>query len=210
MAHRANQTAEIALHLAESNERGQYAELLQIGGVDRADKRLDQPLERLAAQAAADEMGHAFVGVVRARRNEVFHRRPKLADRTEDRRQGQRPKSRGGHHQEAVWQPVQPPATHDKCASIYRIGADQLVAQPESLTQTQAPGDGRNEVVGALLDLKTVFVDRRDAAAPPRTGLEERQVASGIEFHEPMRRRQSGDAAADDRDAPTGEFSRTH
>ena len=155
-------------------------------------------------------MGHALVGVVPTRRNEVFHRRAELAQRTEDRCDRQRPKSRGGHHQESVGQPVQPAGADDKRPPIGRIGSKQLITQPEPLAEIQAPGHGGDEVVGALLDLKTVLVDRRNDAAQPRPCLEERQFASGIEFHQPMRRRQSGDAAADDRDAPGSGFCGTH
>ena len=72
---------------------------------------------------------------------------------------------------------------------------------PSRLQRFDAPGDGGDEVVGALLDLKAVFVDGREHAAEPRPGLEQRQLAARIEFHQPMRRRQSGNAAADDRDA---------
>ena len=77
---------------------------------------------------------------------------------------------------------------------------------PSRLQRFTPQGIGRDEVVGALLDLKTVFVDRRKNAAEPRPGLEQRQFATGIEFHESMRRRQPGDAAADDRDAPGSGF----
>ena len=66
-------------HLAELRERGVDAEPLHVGGVHAGDQRLDQPLEDLAAESAAHERGHALVGVVAARRQEVFQRRPEFA-----------------------------------------------------------------------------------------------------------------------------------
>ena len=48
----------------------------------------------------------------------------------------------------------------------------------------------------------------REHAAEPRAGLEQRQFAAGIEFHQPMRSRQAGDAAADHGDASGREIGR--
>ena len=51
MAHCPDQAAVLPLHFAEAGQRGQHAELFHVGGVDRADQRLDQPVEDFAAQA---------------------------------------------------------------------------------------------------------------------------------------------------------------
>ncbi len=210
MPHRADQTTEIAFHLAKSRQRGQHAQLLQIGGIDRADQRFYQPLERLAAQTAADEIGHALVGLIASRRDEVFQPRPQFAQRTQQRRDRQRPKPRGGHHQESVRQPVQPPVIDHERAPPGWVRADELLAQPQPLAEIQSPGDGGDEVVGALFDLKPLLMHRRNNAAQPRTRLEKRQLAVWIEFHQPMRRRHTRDATANDCDAPANGFRESH
>ena len=46
----------------EFGERGGHAEAGGVAGVDAGDERLDEALERLAAQAARGERGDAFVG----------------------------------------------------------------------------------------------------------------------------------------------------
>ena len=59
-AHRPDQAAVLSFHLAEAGKGGQQAEFFHIGGVNRADQRLDQPVENFAAQAAADETRPCF------------------------------------------------------------------------------------------------------------------------------------------------------
>ena len=122
VAHRADQAAVLALHLPETRQRGQHAEFLQVGRIDRADQRLDQPVERLAAQPAADEGGHALVGVAGPRRDKVFQCRAEFAPRAKDGRDRQRPEPRGGHHQKAVRKPAQAAPTHDERPPAGGIG----------------------------------------------------------------------------------------
>ena len=164
--HRPDQAAVLPLHVAEAGERGRDAELFHVGGIDRRHQRLDQPLEGLASQPAADEGGHALVAVVLPRRNEVFQGRPQLAQRAEDRRDGQRPQPRRGHHQEAVGQAIEPAAADDERPPARRVGLDELIGQPQPPAKFDAPGDRGNEVVGALLDLEAVVGGRSRARRP--------------------------------------------
>jgi hypothetical protein len=209
-SHGADQAAVLALHLAKAGQRGQHAQFFQVGRVHRAHQRFDQPIEDFAPQPAAHEPGHALVGVVRARRNEILERRAKLAQRTEDRRDGQRPHPRGGHHQKAVGQRVQSPPPHHERPPMRRTGLDKLVGQSESLAELDAPGNRGDEVVGALFDLKSILADGGNHAAEPAGRFEQRHLALRIEFHQPMRSRQAGDAAADDRKASASGWDGTH
>ena len=193
----------LALHLAEAGERGLDAELLQVGRVDRTHERLDQPVEDLASQAAAHEAGHALVGVVHPRRDEVFQGRTQLAQRAEDRRRGQRPEARGGHHQEAVGQGVQPSFSHDEGAAEGRVGLDEPIAQPEAPAQIEPPGHGGDEVVGALLDLETLLVDGPEDAAQSRAAFQKDKLTMRGQLDQPVRGGQTGNAPADHGD-PAG------
>ena len=172
----------------------------KIGGVNRADQRLDQPVERLAAQTAANEGGHALVFFALSRRNEIFHRRTEFAQRAQNRRDGQRPHLRGGHHQKAVGQAMQTPAADHERPPIGRIGLNELIFQAQPFAKIDAPGNGRDEIIRAPFDLKAVAMHGRKHPAHARTGFEKRDRASRIQFHRPMRRRQPGNSAADDRD----------
>ncbi len=55
-----------ALHLEEARHRGGERQALGIGGVDAADERIGDALERLASEAAADERRQALVAGRRA------------------------------------------------------------------------------------------------------------------------------------------------
>ena len=186
----------LLFHLPEAGKRGLDAQFLHVGRIDRADQRLDQPVERLPAKPAADELGHALVAVVATRRDEVFQGRPELSQRAEDRRDRHRPKLRGGHHHETVRQAMQPAAANHERAATVRIGLHELARQPQTLAQIEPPRHGGNEIVGALLDLETVAMHGGKDAAQPRTGLKKRHLALGRQFPEPMRGRQPGNSPA--------------
>ncbi len=179
LPHGADQAAVLLFHLPKAGKRGLDAQFLHVGRIDRADQRLDQPVERLPAKPAANESGHALVVVVAARRDEILHGRPQLAERAKDRRDGHRPKLRGGHHQETVRQSMQPAAPNHERVAAVRVGLHELVCQPQTLAQIEPPRHGGNEIVGTLLDLETVAMHGGNHAAQPRTGLEERHFATG-------------------------------
>jgi len=71
----------LALHLAEPGKGGLDAQLFHVGRVHGAHERLDQPVKGLATQPAADERGHALIGLVQPRGDEVLQRRPKFTQR---------------------------------------------------------------------------------------------------------------------------------
>ena len=55
--HGADQAAVLLFHLPEAGKRGLDAQFLHVGRIDRADQRLDQPVERLPAQAGGGRIG---------------------------------------------------------------------------------------------------------------------------------------------------------
>jgi len=72
-----------------------------------------------------------------------------------------------------------------------------LFGQPQPPAQIDSIRDGGDEVVGTLLHLKAVLVQRREHAAQPRPGLEEHRPAGRVQLDQPMHSRQAGDPAAD-------------
>src|SRR5439155_14769639 len=66
----ADQAAVLLLHHAEAGQRRHDAELVRVGAVDAGDQWLGETLERLAAQAALDEVAEAFVLLAAAARDE--------------------------------------------------------------------------------------------------------------------------------------------
>src|SRR5262249_1799341 len=62
-AHREDDAAVTALHLDETRHRRREAESRRVGGVDAADERLGNPLERLGAETTAHEGVQALVVV---------------------------------------------------------------------------------------------------------------------------------------------------
>ncbi len=186
----------LLFHLPKAGKRGLHAQFLHVGRIDRAHQRLDQPVERLPAQPAADELGHALVALVAPRRNEILQGGPKFPQRAEDRRDRHRPELRGGHHHETVRQAMQAAAADHERAAAVRIGLHKLARQPQALTQIEAPRHGGDKIVGALLDLVAIAVDGGNDAPQPRASLKKCNLALGRQFPEPMRGRQPGDSPA--------------
>ena len=90
------------------------------------------------------------------------------------------------------------PAIGPKVGAVH-AGADELTAQAELTAEFDRPRLASHERVGPGLELKAPDPDMRELAADPVGSLANRHVDAGV--HEPIRRRQPGDAAADDHDA---------
>jgi len=88
-----------------------------------------------------------------------------------------------------------------------RVGLDELIGQPQSLAEIEAPRNGRDEIIGALLDLEAVFVDGRQHTAEPRARLQQPNLAGRVQLDQSMGGRQSGNSTADDGDASGGLLS---
>ncbi len=138
--HRADQAAVFPLHFAKTRQGGLDAELLHVGRIDRAHQRFDEPIERLAPEAAADELRHALVAVAHPRGKEVFQGRAELAQRAQQRRDGQRPHLRRRHHEETVGEAIKPPAANHKRPPIGRIRLHELAGQPQPRQRFTAQG----------------------------------------------------------------------
>ena len=70
-----------------------------------------------------------------------------------------------------------------------------------------APGILRDEAIRRALDEKAIAADRFQHAAQPIAGLEQHQLRLRQNLGQPMRRRQTADAPADDGDAGDGQGS---
>src|SRR5262249_57505963 len=96
---------------------------------------------------------------------------------------------------------------HRVRGGLARARADETVREPHPLAQGESPplvGDHR---VGAVLEHEAAVALRAKAAAETRGALEEHDVegsAGARVLDEPVRRRESGDPAAHDDDAPRG------
>ena len=67
---------------------------------------------------------------------------------------------------------MQASAADDERPPIRRIGLNELIFQAQPLAEIDAPGNGRDEIIRAAFDLKTVAMHGRKHAAHARPGLE--------------------------------------
>ena len=130
--------------------------LFHIGRIDAADQRLDQPLKDLSSKPADGKMFHRFIFVVLAAGNDVFQSGAQFTERREQRRDGHRPPFCRGHHHETVGEFAEPAAPEDERLPVARRGGHDVGFKPQPTTQIKTIGDRCDEIIDALLDLKTV------------------------------------------------------
>ena len=189
------------LHVLKARKRRGQAEPFRIGRVDSRHQRLDKPVEDLAPQPPADEAGQTFVAAGRPPPHEILPRQPQLAQRTQDRRRDDRPNPAGGHQHEALGHAAQPSAAHDQRAPLCGIRADQFLGEPQPAAKIDAPGDIRDEAVGAAFDEKAVAAHCVERAADAPARFEEHDARRRRQLDESMGRGEPGDPAADHGDA---------
>ncbi len=153
------------LHLEEARHGGAEREIVGIGGVDAADQRLGDALERLAAQPPPHERAEALVGATPPRGSTRSQRHPELARPREERRREERPEARGREELEAVRQRVEPSAKRHEDAAEAVVGADQPVFHAEPAAERERPRLLGEERVGAALDEEAVAALGLDGAA---------------------------------------------
>jgi len=81
------------------------------------------------------------------------------------------------------------------------VGVEELIFEPHATTEIQRPGIFRSEHVRAAFDEISVAADRLQYAAESIARFEERHLSGRLEFDQPMRGRESGNAAADHGDS---------
>ena len=98
----------------------------------------------------------------------------------------------------------EPPLADDERAAVLRVGADELVAQPERPAEVDAPGLVGDERVGAAFEREPVDPVGPDRAADPVLALEhddlDRPPRAPRALDDPVRRGQAREPRADDHD----------
>ena len=167
----------LGFHLDESRKRGSHAKTIGRAHVDAAHQRLDEPLERLAAQAARGELRQAFVGRFLPRRNEVLVRQAKLAANRQNGRGDERPEALRGHQGQARGHAAEAAPTNDIDAVALRVGAHKIAGDANAAAEIETPRDLRQEAIGTVLDAESLNsfacgsrhrCDRKTQAAGPR------------------------------------------
>src|SRR5947208_2334269 len=163
-----------------------------------ASERLGRPLERLAPEAAAHEVGETLVSGVRAAREDEVERHAQLPAPGEEGRDGERAEVRRREEQEALRQGVDAAVVDNVRAPLALARADQRHA--EALAQLGGPRLLGQEGVRARLDREPAAPLGRDRAAQPLAGLEQHAVGHAA-LDQPVRRSEPGHAAAHHGDA---------
>ena len=215
LQHRQDQAAVLALHVQEHREGRAHAHLLGVAGVDAGDDGLGDALQRLSAEAPADEVAEALVegradGARGPRRRRAAAGQDEVqahADLARPRHQTahrERHHARGDHEDDALGQLVQAPAREDEALADVLVAVEEAVADADLAGGRDRPrllDDGR---VRAALDDEPVAADGVDLAAEARVLLVQLPVDGrvlGARRFEHARRAQAGHAAADDDDA---------
>jgi hypothetical protein len=200
-----NHGAVTPLDIHEPWQRRRDAELVGIGRIDTSDQWLSDALERLGAEAAADERAETFVVTAdraAAARQQEIQRHPRLATPREQRRRRERRQPRRRQQLEAVGQRMQPAAEPDEDFAKAIVGANQPALEAQTPTQRERPRLLGQKRVGTRLDQVAVGALGGDAPAEAAARLDQLEVeveaALARELHRAVGRRQPCDAAADD------------
>ncbi len=177
----------LALHLQEHGEGRLHAHLLGVAGVDAGDDRLGDTRQRLAAEAAADEVGEALVGCDRrgtrpvadrdaATRQHQVEPHAQLARPAHEAAEREGDDARRHHEDDALGQLVQAAAREDEALADVLVRVEQAVADVEPARHLDRPGLLDDRRVRAALDDEPVAAHGVDLAAEARLLLEEDPV----------------------------------
>ena len=199
----------VTFHCDETRQRRGQTQAFRITGVDPTDQRLDQPLERLAAQPPPHERCHALVTCLPTSANQRFACHPKLAPPREDRGTKYGPDSRSPQQLKTLGNRLWTTGTYHQGAAELGIGADQLIRDPQPMTQL---GGGRlvgDEHVRTAFDQVVTQSNRLDHSAQPLRRLDQldldpstRLVPNPGLLAQRQRRRQAAGPAPDDQAPP--------
>ncbi len=202
----ADQAPVLLFELGELGEGGLEAERVDVAGVEAAEERLGQALERLAAEAAADEAADGLVRGVAPAGDDQVEAHAELARPGEEPALREREDAGGDGEDEALRQGVEDAALADVHLAVLLGGAHQAVAQaelPAELDGLRARGD---EGVRAAVEHAPVAPLGEDVAAEARPRFEDGdgeggapRVPAGLE--EAVCGGEAGDPPADDDDA---------
>ena len=191
----------LGFHLGEAREHGAHAELRRFAAIDAGEQRVSQAIDHLGAVVALDESGDRFVFGGFARRMKPFARHAQLGLHRKQRRHHRGRELGGDHEHQAVGHFDQLALHQNVSLAVGVVGADELIAQADLLAEFDGPGLFGEERVGAGFEDAAVDLVSDEDAAKTRTRFVEDVLdlnASPAFFFERVRRRETGDAAADD------------
>src|SRR6266540_6548590 len=171
--HRTYETAVLLLHRNKLRHRRLHAQVPRISSIDPANHRLGHAFQGLSPQTAGHELRQRFVFCGGATWHHQIERHTQLPVPAKHWRSEERPPRPRGHQIKPLWDRHQSATTHDKTLAVLCGGADELVAQSQFLTQTYAPGLGRQKTVRPLFHEQFVLMVRRNGPAQTPTGLQQ-------------------------------------
>ena len=196
----------LRLQLTEARKGRQDALLLGLGAVDAAQQRLGQSLQRLCAEAPANEIGQRLVRVAAPGRDGQVERHPQLAAQRQDGRARERDQPGRDDQHHALGHRLRPALGQHVGRMVRRPRTHKLARQPQIARELHTPGLLCDERVGAALDHKIARLtgDRvgQDLAAESAIALDEcvvqRAAGGSCRALQVERRAEAADAAADD------------
>ena len=191
LAHRAQQAAVLALHLDHEGELRGGRQPATVTGGDPGDRRVDEHLGPLAADASACELEDGLLGAVRRAARERLEREAKASAEAHRAEPEERARRLGNLPQAA--------ALEDEAARGGGARVDQALRQAEIGDERAHRRLAIEEAVRPALDDEAVLDDRLDVAPDGGRRLDHDGPGVGAQA---IRQAESGDPRADDGDAP--------
>ncbi len=165
--HSHDEASMFPFELDELREGRLDRELVGIARVDAAEERLGEPFEGFSSEATTNERRDRFVGLRRARQNEIEPHASHPGDRKET-APNERHDLRRHSEDEAFGQRDELAAPQDEHASILRCRFDQAIAEPELARELDRLGLLAHESVWAAIEDETVASNRSDFSSETR------------------------------------------
>ena len=192
-----------ALHLGEAGKNGAHAEAGGFAAVNAREEWVGEAIDHLRAVVALDERSDAFVGIGGTRGMKQFLRHAELGGPGKKRRESCGQDFGWDHEHQAVGHGDEAAADEDVGYAIGVVGADELIAEAEGAAEIGGPGLFGDEGIGPGFDDAATMCSVRRTPPRLRRGFIEDvfDCAGAAMFFESESGGESGDAAADDRDA---------
>ena len=190
--------AVLALQLEESRHGGRERQPFGVRGVDAADERIGDALERLAAEPAAHERGEALVAGVAAPRGSTRSSAMRSLPATREQRRASR--AARGPSAPAGGSPPAAAARRPSCDDAVRRSPGRVPTRRSAMPRRShsATPQGFSVMIESAPRSRTkppvrTLRDRcRRAGRPPRAGSRRAAPRPGV-LDEPVRRREAGD-----------------
>src|SRR5437879_5051310 len=147
--------------------------MVPVTAVDPSHERLDERLVRFTTEPASDEGGDRLVAVGRRRRDLRLGSKPLLPRIREERALVQGAEVRRDNRRQPFRQQMQLVAPAHEGASVLGSSPDEVVLEPELLTETDAALLARQEAVGCALDQESANARGHELPAQPARAFDE-------------------------------------